>query len=68
MGDGCGEAGNLLGDTHTHRRREAVNCYETSLLGEHLWNAVVQRVGSVTAVQSKNKMEGGVVLTRDRWV
>lgn len=52
-----GGAGNVLGDTHMHRGQEAVNCYETSLLGGDLWDA--GGLKSVIAVQSKHKMEGG---------
>lgn len=47
--------GKVLGDTHTHRGQEAVNCYETSLLGGDLWDTGGSK--SVIAVQSKHKME-----------
>lgn len=67
MGDGCGEAGNSLGDTHTHRGREAVNCYETSLLGEHLWDAGGSKSGKCdcSSIKAQN---GGGALTKNRWV
>lgn len=59
MGDGCGEAGNSLGDTHTHRGREAVNCYKTSLLGEHLWDAGGSKSGKCDCSSIKAQNGGG---------